>query len=241
MNHSELKLTPRLRAAADWVPSGARLCDVGTDHAYLPTSLTLEGRITHAIASDIRTGPLERAAATLKRYGLTEEQVETRLCPGLEAVHAGEGDAVTICGMGGEMIVGILAAAPWTKQGVTLILQPQRSQDELRLWLKENGYRVCKERVVAEGSRWYTLILAEGGAEPLCYSPAAALVGHPDRWVEEPNRIDYLRAVMEKQEKLLTNLERSTKEADIEKKALIRSILAELSVWVEKLEKGEEK
>ncbi|MCQ2441504.1 MAG: class I SAM-dependent methyltransferase [Oscillospiraceae bacterium] len=236
--YSELKLTPRLRAVADWVPQGARLCDVGTDHAYLPTALTLEGRISHAIASDIRKGPLERAAATLIRYGLTAEAVETRLCPGLEAIHAGEGNAVTICGMGGEMIVGILEAAPWTKEDVTLVLQPQRSQEELRLWLKANGYRIQRERVVAEGTRWYTVLLAEGGTETLDYSPAAALVGHPDRWVEEPSRLLYLQSVMEKQTKLLANLERSSKESDVEKRALTQQIIADLSGWILRLTKG---
>lgn len=239
VQHNEIKLTPRLRAAADWVPEGARLCDVGTDHAYLPTALTLEKRISHAIASDIRKGPLERAAATLVRYGLTSQQVETRLCPGLEGVHAGEGDAVTICGMGGEMIVGILRAAPWTKQGVRLILQPQRSQDELRLWLKENGYRILSEKVVCEPPRWYTLILAEGGGETLDYSPAAALVGHPDRWEHQPERLPYLCAVMEKQQKLLGNLERSTRESDVEKRSVISAILEELTVWTKHLQKSE--
>ena len=53
-----LELTPRLRQIAAWVPQNAHLADVGTDHAYLPVWLTLQGRVASAIASDLRLGPL---------------------------------------------------------------------------------------------------------------------------------------------------------------------------------------
>ena len=49
-----LELTPRLRQIAAWVRQGAHLADVGTDHAYLPVWLTLQGRVASAIASDLR-------------------------------------------------------------------------------------------------------------------------------------------------------------------------------------------
>ena len=59
-----LGLPPRLRLIANWVPEGAYLADVGTDHGYLPTWLLLRGSIRGAIASDLRKGPLERAKAS---------------------------------------------------------------------------------------------------------------------------------------------------------------------------------
>ena len=37
-----LELPPRLRLIAGWVPEGAYLADVGTDHGYLPTWLRLQ-------------------------------------------------------------------------------------------------------------------------------------------------------------------------------------------------------
>ena len=52
-----IELSPRLRLAADLVPEGARLADVGTDHAYLPACLLMEGKIPSAIAADLREGP----------------------------------------------------------------------------------------------------------------------------------------------------------------------------------------
>lgn len=49
-----LELPPRLRLIAGWVPEGAYLADVGTDHGYLPTWLRLQGKIRGAVASDLR-------------------------------------------------------------------------------------------------------------------------------------------------------------------------------------------
>ena len=60
----QLELSPRLRLLADWVPQGAKLADVGTDHGSLPVWLRLHGRVVHAIASDLRPGPLDRARET---------------------------------------------------------------------------------------------------------------------------------------------------------------------------------
>ena len=49
-----MELTPRLQAIADQVPQGAVFADIGTDHAYLPVWLLLDGRISRAIAADLR-------------------------------------------------------------------------------------------------------------------------------------------------------------------------------------------
>ena len=49
-----LELPPRLRLIAGWVPEGAYLADVGTDHGYLPTWLRLQGKIQGAVASGPR-------------------------------------------------------------------------------------------------------------------------------------------------------------------------------------------
>ncbi len=60
LNHkSQVPLNSRLRAAASMVRRGARMADVGTDHAYLPIWLVQSNICPSAIASDIRPGPLE--------------------------------------------------------------------------------------------------------------------------------------------------------------------------------------
>lgn len=157
------ELSPRLRMAADLVPAGARLADVGTDHAYLPAALLLEGKIPWAVAADLRRGPLDRARATVRACGLTG-RVAFRLCDGLAGIRPDEVDAVAIAGMGGETIAAILNAAPWVRErDVPLILQPMSSMPDLRAWLQENGFCIETERLAREGDALYTALLVWAG------------------------------------------------------------------------------
>ena len=234
---TQLHLTPRLQKVANWVPQGSKLCDVGTDHAYLPAHLLLKGWIPSAIASDIRPGPLERAARTRSKYGL-ENQLDLRLCPGLEAVAPHEVETVSICGMGGEMISGILEKAPWTQTKTVLLLQPMRSQPELRRWLWEHGYCIEAEEIVREEQRWYTVMRVVGGQMEQPFSHAEALAGRPKDWVSNPQREGYLTYLLEKVQKQRRGVEQSSKRADDERRSLLAQTEAELTHWLDRLKIG---
>ena len=157
-----LELTPRLQLLADWVPQGTRLADVGTDHAYLPVWLSLQGRVTCAIASDLRKGPLERARLTGSTYGA--ENIDYRLCNGLADIRGEEVDVVAIAGMGGETIAAILAAAPWTADGKhTLLLQPMTRSAQLRSFLMDNGYEITREALVRDRGTIYPVMEVKAG------------------------------------------------------------------------------
>ena len=159
----ELQLQPRLQMLADLVPQGAALADVGTDHGYLPVYLLQKGAIRRAIASDIGAEPLDHARRTAEEYGAA---LELRLCDGLKGIAPHETDTIVIAGMGGESIIAILSAAPWTKDGCRLILQPMTRQELLRRSLAENGYRFTAERLVEDKGTIYPILCVEGGAQP---------------------------------------------------------------------------
>ena len=160
------ELTPRLRMVADMIPEGVRLADVGTDHAYLPAALVMEGKIPFAIAADLRQGPLSRAKETVRAYGLNGT-IGFRLCNGLLGIKPEEVEAVSIAGMGGETIAMILEAAAWTRERNTvLVLQPMSSMDELRIWLGRNGYVIREERLAREGDTIYVAMLVGAGEMP---------------------------------------------------------------------------
>ena len=185
----KIELAARLQMVADLVPEGARVADIGTDHAYLPASLMLEGKIRAAIAADLRQGPLNRAKATVQNYGL-QGKIGFRLCDGLKGIEPEEADTVVIAGMGGETISMILEAAPWTREkGTKLVLQPMSSMLELRVWLAGNGYQIQSVHLAREGNTIYTAFLVQAGEMP-ALTPAERWVGrnHPaplrKAWIE---------------------------------------------------------
>jgi tRNA (adenine22-N1)-methyltransferase len=184
-----LELTPRLQLLADRVPPGARLADVGTDHAYLPVWLRLHGRVVSAIACDLREGPLARARETGRAYGADE--IDFRLGDGLSVVSPEEADTIVIAGMGGENIAAILEQAPWTADGVhRLLLQPMTRAEVLRRFLMEHGYAIRREILVRDRGTLYPVMEAAGGEMTLSLGQlygGAALLHDPlgERYIIE--------------------------------------------------------
>ena len=219
----QLELSPRLQLLADWVPQGARLADVGTDHAYLPVWLTLHGRVTSAIASDLRKGPLERARETGRTYGA--EGMDSRLGDGLRGDRAEEADTIVIAGMGGENIASILAAAPWTADGQhTLLLQPQTHAEELRLFLMDHGYAIRREALVRDRGTLYPVMEVTAGEMTLTPGQlwgGAGLLHDPlgDRYIME-KIVRLMGAIAGKN--------RSERSEDREKADGLRDIVTEL-------------
>lgn len=169
---------------AELVPPGARVIDVGTDHAMIPVWLAQTGRAAHIWASDLRKGPLESAKALVEETD-TGDLIELRLTDGLRGFTAADGDTVIIAGMGGETMVSILSAAAWTKDHILLILEPQSKQAELRRFLVDNGYRIHRERLVKDAGRLYPILTASGGASP-DYTAAELYTGHFSQLKDEP-------------------------------------------------------
>ena len=172
-----LKLTPRLRAAAELVESGSFVADVGTDHAYLPIALCLEGRIRGGVASDINQGPIDRARENIKKYGL-EGSLDAVRTDGLDGIERYSPDCIMILGMGGELIARILNDAPWTrKRGLRLCLQPMTHPEKLREFLLSEKYSIIDEKIVIEENRIYQIILAEYNDMSQEYSEEQLLLG----------------------------------------------------------------
>ena len=160
-----IALSPRLMRVASFIPRGARVADVGTDHARLPLWLVQNGVCERVTATDLSAGPLGRAERLVSKCGLLD-RVRLMRADGLAGLE-GEIDRAVIAGMGGDVISGILARAPWLREeGVALILQPMTAAEVLRAFLQNSGYAITAESLVKEGRRLYQIIAAAPGQMP---------------------------------------------------------------------------
>lgn len=228
-----IELSPRLRLAADLVPQGVRLADVGTDHAYLPACLLLEGKIPWAIASDLRQGPLNRARETARQYGCGD-RMAFRLCNGLAGIRPGEVDSIVIAGMGGETIAQILEAAPWVlEEKIPLVLQPMSSLPELRTWLGQHGYAIAREQLAREGETLYVVMQVTAG-EMGPQTPGQLWVGRQSR---DPLRGAYLEQQERKLRRAVDGMAKSQGEETQQRRRELEAVLYEIAAMKEEWQK----
>jgi len=157
-------ISKRLETVASFVPQGAVLLDVGSDHAYLPIELVEKGHIDRAIAGEVVVGPYQSAVKNVESHGLAEK-IQVRLANGLAAFEeADQVSVITIAGMGGRSIATILEEGLDKLANVErLILQPNNREDELRYWLQEHGFQIIAESILEEAGKFYEIIVAEAG------------------------------------------------------------------------------
>ncbi|MGO0076828.1 tRNA (adenine(22)-N(1))-methyltransferase [Streptococcus suis] len=196
----ETKLSRRLEAVASYVPQGARLADVGSDHAYLPLFLMEQGRIDFAVAGEVVQGPYQSARQNVEQAGQSDK-ISVRMANGLAAVElADQVSTVTIAGMGGRLIAEILEAGKDKLGSVErLVLQPNNREDDVRRWLVAHDFQLVAEEILEENDKIYEILVAEKGnvaltADQLRFGPyllqeQSAIF--QKKWLKELDKLTY--------------------------------------------------
>lgn len=157
---SRILLDKRLMMCADFVRENARVADIGTDHAYLPLWLCLNGKCPSAIAADINPEPLSRGIEAIKN-ACAEHLVSARLSDGLEKIKRDEADDIVIAGMGGELIAKIIENCPFSRDSSKhFILQPMTKSEVLIKYLYQSGFEILRQDCCVASGKCYTVILA---------------------------------------------------------------------------------
>jgi len=193
-------ISKRLETVASFVPQGAVLLDVGSDHAYLPIELVESGKIERAIAGEVVVGPYQSAVKNVETHGLVD-RIQVRLANGLAAFEeTDQVSTITIAGMGGRLIATILEEGLDKLSSVNrLILQPNNREDELRVWLQAHGFQIVAESILEEAGKYYEIIVVETGtmnlsASEVRFGPFLSQEASPvfvEKWQKEAGKLEY--------------------------------------------------
>ena len=193
-------ISKRLELVASFVPQGAVLLDVGSDHAYLPIDLVERGQIEGAIAGEVVEGPYQSAVKNVEAHGL-KEKIQVRLANGLAAFEeADQVSVITIAGMGGRLIATILEEGLDKLASVQrLILQPNNREDDLRIWLQDNGFQIIAESILEEAGKFYEILVVEAGqmklsASDVRFGPILSKEVSPvfvQKWQKEAAKLEF--------------------------------------------------
>lgn len=182
-------MSSRLEMIASFVTQGRGVADIGTDHAILPIILRHRGYKGYIVAGDINEGPLKKAERGLLEAEI--DDVELKLCNGLESIDGSRIDTIVVAGMGGDTITGILDRGlydmpEWAdRSDYKLILHPVTKPEILRYWLVNNGFRISGENYIEDNGILCQIICAEPG-ESEKYMDSELYVGKLERIVNQP-------------------------------------------------------
>lgn len=162
-----MKLSKRLQAIADFVAKDSTVCDIGTDHGYIPVYLIKENISRKVIGTDISKGSLNKIIDLIEKENL-EEYIESRLGDGLDILNPNEVDTLIIAGMGGILISEILENGRSLTENIeNYILQPMVGAKDLRKYLEANRFKIISEELVFEEGKYYEIISATRGKQKI--------------------------------------------------------------------------
>lgn len=151
----QFQLPKRLETIIERMPDSGCLADIGCDHAYVAIEAVRRGRAAHALACDVRKGPLQQAAEHILCAGLAGK-IETRLSDGLEKVAPGEADTVVVAGMGGPLMERILQGR--LGDFAHFVLSPQSEIPHFRRFLLAEGMQIDEETMLIDEGKYYVIL-----------------------------------------------------------------------------------
>lgn len=158
-----MNLSKRLQKIADFVPKGSAVCDIGTDHGYIPVYLVKENISSKVIGTDISKGSLDKIIDLVEKEKL-QDLIDIRLGDGLYILSPNEVNTLIIAGMGGILISEILENSKEVSKTIeNFILQPMVGVEELRRYLIGNNFKIIDEELVFEDGKYYEIIFAKEG------------------------------------------------------------------------------
>ena len=155
-------MTERLNIIFENIPLCEVFADVGCDHGYIAKAMLKSGKAQKVIASDISAKCLQKAKDGLAEE-ISQNKAECVVSNGFENIPFC--DCALVAGMGGEEIISIIESAKSLPN--TLVLQPMKNCDKVRLCAVRAGYKIEKDFVFKSAGKFYDLIVLIKGKDLL--------------------------------------------------------------------------
>ncbi len=153
-------MTDRLKELFSLIPNCDTFADVGCDHGYISQAVIKSGKAKKVYFSDISSKCLKKAEDLLSS-SVNEGVAVPCVSNGFEKLP--KVDSALVAGMGGEEIVAIINSAKNLPN--TLILQPMKNSEKVRVCLIKNGYKILKDYTFFAGEKFYDVMLCEKGED----------------------------------------------------------------------------
>ena len=155
-------MTDRLKELFSLIPNCDTFADVGCDHGYISQAVIKSGKAKKVYFSDISSKCLKKAEDLLSS-SVNEGIAGPCVSNGFEKLP--KVDSALVAGMGGEEICDIILNAKNLPN--TLVLQPMKNCDKVRLCAVKSGYKVLKDLMFKSAGKFYDLMLLVKGKDDL--------------------------------------------------------------------------
>ena len=141
-----------------------RVIDVGSDHGLLALTCLTDGITDFCICTDIHKMPAQRTEKCLNDHCL-DGKFQVFCTDGLKGIDLKPDDTVVMAGLGGNTIMSVMTEVMERTdhevlEQVDFVLQPQKTSDELRVFLGKNGFDIISEDVVIDRDLFYHMMVA---------------------------------------------------------------------------------
>lgn len=206
-------MTDRLEKIFALIPSCEVFSDVGCDHGYISYEMLKRGKAKKVIIADISKKCLSKAEQLLSHF-IAENKATSIVADGFDGLP--DSDVGLVAGMGGEEICSILENAKSLPK--TLVLQPMKNADKVRLCAVKMGYKIQKDFVFYSADKFYDLMLLSVGKDELTQEEIE--FGRDNIRTFNPDFIKFINAKISVINEVLTNqnLGQSTKEKLVNEK-----------------------
>ncbi|MBO7149391.1 MAG: SAM-dependent methyltransferase [Clostridia bacterium] len=155
-------MTDRLEKIFALIPECDTFADIGCDHGYIANAMLKSSKAKKVIIADISAKCLEKAEQLLEE-NIKDGSAISVVSNGFDKVPSC--DTALIAGMGGEEICDIISMAKTLPN--TLILQPMKNCDKVRLCAVKSGYCIKKDFMFKSAGKFYDLMLLHKGKDSL--------------------------------------------------------------------------